>query len=628
MVNSTLNPESHLFPIYRIDSTIEATRDQWSCMRRKGIAVLRTAISGLILSYKAANSDTSGPWESIRNSMVLKQAYLISGIALLISSIYLIIPSVILSQSIHDEVSNALPILSIENIRHHTEVLGHDSLGGRGTGSPGIRKAGYYIARHLKAYDLEPIGDNQSYFQRFPLHGAIPLPSTRFEIIVDDSILPLRLYDDYVLFNTGAHTFLPTRLPLVFVGYGILAPEFDYNDYRDIDVENKIVVFLSGEPPSENPGYFDGVKPTIYSEPIMKQRIALAHGAAGSIMIPLPREGRFADWEYWKTQFSFEDLRLPYGTAENLSAMVNESVAEIIFASARMSWSDILEREMAGRLRSFALRTEARFIGRFDVRDFLAENVVGLIPGSDPLLKDNYIILAAHYDHLGIGHPVNGDSIYNGVVDNALGCAALLEIIRVISMSRHPARSIVTLFVSGEEKGLLGSRYYCSHPLVPLYKTDAALNIDGIAIIDEFNTITGIGSELSTLGSLLEETASYLGMSVSSVPGIFLERDPYESSDQLAFATAGIPSILVMEGHDYRTLPGDEGFIKFLEWGFERYHTPFDDLLQPINYNAVRQHTCLLYTFSFVLADTYKPPQWLRNSAFMNARLRSLAEKR
>jgi Zn-dependent M28 family amino/carboxypeptidase len=282
-----------------------------------------------------------------------------------------------------------------------------------------------------------------------------------------------------------------------------------------------------------------------------------------------------------------------------------------------------------GAVQSFDLATKASFSGNFKQRIMIASNVAGLISGNDAVLNDEFLLIAAHYDHLGIGPPVAQDSIYNGVVDNAIGVAVALELSRVLKKSAHNlSRSILFLFVTGEENGLLGSRYYCEHPLIPLYRTIAALNIDGIGITDEFNSITGIGAELSNLETILQMVADQLGLRVEPVPKWIPETEPITSSDQFSFISAGIPSVLVMEGLDYRNLSDEIGLRRFIRWGQEIYHTPNDDLSQPINYNAVLQHMQVLFTFAHTVTNTYITPQWSPGSQFINVRLQTIAERR
>jgi hypothetical protein len=527
------------------------------------------------------------------------------------------------------EIREAMDRISPDSIWAHVSVLGSDPMEGRGTGTGGGKAAAAYLGRQMERMGLRPMGDRGSYFQSLPLHGSKPLPGCRFEISDGDTTIDLRLGEDYLLYTAGAGTLIPTPVPLVFAGYGIVAPEFDYNDYQTLDVNGSIVVFLSGEPFSRDSTYFEGDLPTIHSLPEIKQRLAIARGARGSIMIPLPRKYPDRNWSSWVGMFAFEHVTFPFDLPRNLSVVFNQDRADLLFRNAPYTLREVFRMDSTHAIRSFDLDVKASFFGRFQERDFVTANVVGAIDGSDPLLRDSYVLVSAHYDHLGIGPAVNGDSIYNGVVDNALGCSATLEIARVVAgMPEKPSRSLLFLFVTGEEKGLLGSSFYCMHPVVPLSQTVANVNIDGLAIIDVFEDIVGVGAELSTLGDHLEDVAEELELLTTSVPAVFLSSDHFSQSDQLAFGQAGIPSILVMEGFRYRNIESSQGLRRFVSWGEERYHSPFDDLSQPVNHQAMLQHCEVLFAFVSSLANTFTPPQWVSGPAYMNARLKSLFEER
>jgi Zn-dependent M28 family amino/carboxypeptidase len=284
--------------------------------------------------------------------------------------------------------------------------------------------------------------------------------------------------------------------------------------------------------------------------------------------------------------------------------------------------------DATNNIRSFSLKASASFRGHFQERDFVAANVIGMLEGVDPRLKDSYLIVSAHYDHLGIGPAVEGDSIYNGVFDNAIGVAAMLEMARTLSQGPAPRRSVIFLLLTGEEKGLLGSTYYVDHPAAPLHKTVANVNVDGVALFDTFNDIVGVGGEYSTLRDGLQQIAGDLRIRVSTIPPVFAGSGAFTRSDQIVFARVGIPAILLMEGNDYRHTSRPAGVKRMIEWGERVYHSPFDDLLQPMNFDAALQHVEILLAFCRTLADSSLAPEWKSGAPFINARLRSIAEKR
>ena len=520
-------------------------------------------------------------------------------------------------------------LFSGKDIQKTIEYLGSDSLEGRGTGTQGEELAAEYISMKLKSMDIAPFGTGSSYYQFIPLLGNIPLKSSILIINSGTEEYQCKLNEDYLMYTAGEQTFIPNPLPLVFVGYGIVAPEFDYNDYQSVNVEGKIAVMLSGEPASDDPGFFYGKEETIYSRPDAKQRLAISRGASGSIIIPYKQNWDNSIWENFRIQFAFENVQLPYNAASNFSILFNPVKAGMLFSGSGYSLEDIYNMQKNNNMKSFPLKTELSFNGLFRVREFTSKNIIGMIEGNDPVLKNSYLIISAHYDHLGIGPSVKGDSVYNGVLDNAMGVAALLQLSKALKEHREEfKRSVIFLFLTGEEKGLIGSSFYVDHPVVPLYKTIADINIDGIAAFDEFNSIIGIGTEFSSLNKFFKETAGGMGLSVGKIPGIFDQSDAFYLSDQLSFALAGIPSMITMEGIDYKHISKKEGTERFINYSEKVYHTPFDDLNQKINFNASIEHISFLYNLITELLNSEEAPEWNEGTPFINARLRSIAEKK
>jgi hypothetical protein len=422
-------------------------------------------------------------------------------------------------------------------------------------------------------------------------------------------------------------TLIPRDVPLVFAGYGIVAPEFDYNDYQDLDVAGKVVVVLSGEPDSSDPDYFAGARPTVYSTAEAKQRIALSRGARGSLLLSSAMGPRRA-WSDLQREFAFEHLSLPYSLPRHLSAWVRPDLASRLFCGGKWDLDTVHRMERDHTLRSFPLEARIRFRGEFHERDFFGRNVVALLPGGDPQRSDTYVLVSAHYDHLGVGPPVEEDSIYNGVIDNAIGVAGALEMARVLARRPEPpSRSVIFFFPTAEEEGLLGSLYYLDHPLVPVHRTVANVNVDGLAHVDTFVDVVGIGAEKSTLGEMLERVAARRGLEVSDVPPL-ARADPFTYSDQAAFAEVGVPALLVNEGLRWSNHTPEAALARYAEWGRTRYHRPSDDLSQPLNFEAGRQHVELLVDLVLEIANDLEPPRWHPGRPEAVAQLRTRAEGR
>ncbi len=527
---------------------------------------------------------------------------------------------------IKESFYTAFESISANNIQHHLEILANDSLEGRAVGTRGAEIAANYISNSFSNLKLKSITKDRSYFQNIPMHGSNPLSNSELVFILDKDTMHLSFAEDYYLYRSGQQTFMPVFLPIVFVGYGIVALEFDYNDYQSVDVEGKIVVYLDGEPISDDEEFFDGPLPTIYSNAESKRRIAFARGCAGTIQIATES---YENWGDVKNDFQFEDVTLAYSVSGNLNILLNLQEADKLFFGSEYSINDVIEMHNRQSIKSFDLKTKMRFRGVFKERDFISSNVIGMIEGSDPELKNTYLIISAHYDHLGIGESVKGDSIYNGALDNALGVSALLELAKSFSsLESKPKRSIIFIATTGEEKGLLGSIYYTDNPLVPLHKTIANVNIDGIAMFRDFSSIVGIGMEYSTLDQFLNNTTNNYNLELQNIPPQFRQVGAFNNSDQLAFAKAGIPSIIILEGSKNTSKSEEEVVEAFIDYYINRYHSPADDLNQNIDYKAAEKHTKVLFDFCYQLANSKTVPEWKSGSPFINARLQSIAEEK
>lgn len=521
------------------------------------------------------------------------------------------------------EISQAV---EAETIRRHTIVLGGDALEGRAPGSRGGELAAAYIAAALKGFGVEPLGDAGGFLQEVPLVGSLPLPSSRLTLTGLGERRHLRLGEDYLLHTTGPQTWLPRPAPMVFVGYGIVAPEFDYNDYGDVDVRGKVAVFFAGEPSSEDPEFFAGAELTTYAAIETKMRIALARGAVASVVVPTPEA--LPGWPDLQRAYAFERIELAYSVPEHLGVLLRPDLAERLFADALYDYESIRSMQRRQTLRAFHLPLALAFEGEFRVRSFLAANVVGRIAGSGRRAADDAVVVSAHYDHLGTWPELDGDRIFNGVIDNAIGCAGLLEVARVLAaLEERPRRSVILLFTTAEEEGNLGARYFLDHPPIPLPRMVANINIDGLAFLDRFEDVMGIGAELSSLGPTLQKTARHLGLEVSRPQELALGQEAFVRSEQVVFAEAGIPSLLVSEGLKWRSTPREQAFATLRAWMTERYHTPRDDLAQPIDFDAASEHARLILVLVLAIADNPLAPEWRPGVPYAYQRLLSLSDE-
>jgi hypothetical protein len=524
-------------------------------------------------------------------------------------------------------IAEAAAAVSAEGIRRHTAALGSDAMEGRAPGTPGGLRAAAYIAGELERLGVRPLGDDGSFLQQVPMVANTPLPSSRLVIRGLGETRELALGSDYLLYTTGAQTWLPLPAPMVFVGYGIVAPEFDHNDYADVDVRGKVVVYLAGEPTSDDPGCFLGQELSVYAAADTKQRIALARGAVGSVLVP-PDVAVGEGWARLQREFAFEHLTLASTLPRHLSLVLEPGLAPALFADALYDFERVRAMERGHTLRSFHLPATLSFEGAFSSRTFLAPNVVGWLEGSDLELGRSAVVVSAHYDHLGVGPPVGGDAIYNGVVDNALGVAGVLEIARVLAASgRPPRRSVIFLLSTGEEEGNLGASFFLDHPPLPLPRLAANINVDGLAFREGFDDVVAIGGDLSELGGMLEEAALALGLELGQGEGLVTGHEAYMRSDQGVFAQAGVPAILVNEGFRWRRSTREEAVRRTIEWLATIYHSPQDDLAQPLDFEASRQHCGVVLALLVTVADSVRAPQWRPGVPYAYQRLLSIADE-
>jgi len=536
----------------------------------------------------------------------------------------------ILTQAIevHPKAEEKLRV-SKKRINRHFHALAHDSMAGREIGTTGEKKASEYIASKFENAGLEEPESLGGYFQRVPVIRTKALDDTDLTFINGNQKKEMTLNKDYLLAQYTRNTYIPDDVELVFAGYGITAPEYDYNDYHELDASGKVVVMIGGEPVSGDPAYFNGNAPSIHSYPDSKFRTAIARGAVASILLPKPTEAGYVNWRQLQKDYSFDEVMLAYAASFNLSMLIEPASAEILFKNSGYTIKDVYKMYETGKMKSFELESRIKFKIKAKSSEGTGRNVIGLIPGKHPEKKNTAIIITAHYDHLGIGYKIENDSIYNGAMDNALGVSGLIELAEAMNNSNFkPDRTIIFLASTGEEKGLLGSKFYTDNPVIPLHKTAANINIDGLAFIDRFKSVIGIGSEYSELETIMKEAAENMGLKFEEIPEEFKSPEAFNRSDQIAFAQAGIPSVLVLDGLDYRTLRNSYAMLILEDYFKNIYHTPFDDLKIPVSYDASALHLRYINELVMELDKSSGLPEWHKDAPFRNARLRSKAEQR
>ena len=493
----------------------------------------------------------------------------------------------------------------------HVKVLADDNMQGRDTGSPGLRKAEAYVVDELKKFGVQPAGKD-GYYQpvQFVSRQIIESESSA-ALIRDGKVEPLTLGDD-IIFNTRVDLAPEVEAPLVFVGYGLTVPEKNYDDLAGLDVKGKVVVILSGSP-AEIPGALA----SHYQTPAERWKALQKAGVLGVISIPNPAS-MDVPWSRIALNRAHPsmDLAEPVFSetaGEKLSMLMNPAKADRLFSGTGHTFDELAALGKGRKpLPHFALPVSIRTRAKLERKNVDSANIIAKLPGSDPVLKNEYVVLSAHIDHIGIGEPIHGDRIYNGAMDNASGSAVLLDVAAHLKNSpEKPKRSLLFVFVTGEEKGLLGSKYFTQYPTVDPKSMVADINIDMFLPIIPLKTLIVFGLAESDLGDLATQVAEARGVQVEADPEP--QRNLFIRSDQYNFIRHGIPALMMGVAPD----PGSpEQAQLFKDWLTHRYHAPSDDLQQPVDLSAAAQYEEVIRGLMTDVADNSQRPQWKADSFF------------
>ena len=493
---------------------------------------------------------------------------------------------------------------------HYVTILAGDSMEGRDTGSPGLRKAEAYVVEQLKEAGLEPAGTD-GYYQpmKFESRQIVERESS-VELIHNGLAQPLTLGDD-AYFNTRVDLAPEVEAPLVFVGYGLRIPEKQYDDLADLDLAGKVAVVFSGSPAD-----IPTALASHYQAAGERWKAFRKAGAVGIIGIPNPSEMDipWARMTLSRTRPSMDlaDPKFHETEGEKLSLTLNPERAEKIFAGSGHTFREIADLGRGRRsLPRFPLAVSIKAKAKMEKADVESSNVVARLSGGDPRLRDEYVVLSAHIDHLGIGEPVKGDRIYHGAMDNASGDAVLLDVAASLKKSRQKLRrSLLFVFVTGEEKGLLGSRYFASKPTVPVKSMVANINVDMFLPIVPLKVLTVLGLTESDLGDTAQKVAESNGVKVQADPQPL--RNLFIRSDQYNFIREGIPAVAMEVAPE----PGSPEEKIFKDWLTERYHAPADDLHQPVDLTAAAGYEEVVRGLMIAVANSDQRPQWKSTSFF------------
>jgi len=492
----------------------------------------------------------------------------------------------------------------------HLQILASDDLQGRLTGSPGHRKAAEYAAAELKKMGLKPAG-SQGYFQPIDfVSRQIDEAQSSLELMRNGKAEKLDFAEDAFL-NPTPDLAANLETPLVFVGHGLTIPESGIEDLKGIDLKGKVAVFLSGAPTSVL-----GPLSAHAQSASERWKAFQKAGAVGWVRIldpnnmdiPWPRISSSRG----QPAMTFVDASLNETNGLRLTVAANPARAEKWFEGSGHSFAEIVAATKDNQpLPRFDLPAKIRVKAKQQSQQVTSDNIAGVLPGSDPKLKDEYVIVTAHIDHLGVGKPIQGDSIYNGAMDNASGTATTLDTAtRIIESKEKPRRSILFLLVTAEEKGLLGSKYFAQRPTVPPSSIVANVNVDNLLPLYPLKSLIVLGLDESNLGADVRAVGARRGLEI--LPDPQPKRNSFIRSDQYSFIREGVPALALKVGFK----PGTPEEATQKKWLTERYHAPSDDLQQPIDRQTVEGFDSAFAELVLRVANRDTRPSWNENSFF------------
>jgi len=519
----------------------------------------------------------------------------------------------------------ALETITPDGLLAHIKVLASNEFEGRSPGTKGEELSVKYIADQFKKIELKPGNPDGTYTQEVPLAGIKSEPRMSFTIA--DKTMDLKYPDDFVASSARLQPEIKIdKANVVFVGYGVVAPEYGWNDYKDLDVRGKTLLMLIGDPPVPDPKdpaklsdkIFKGKAMTYYGRWTYKYEIAAQKGAVAAIIIHETEPAAYP-WQVVRSSWGKENFELenPNNNMDAISARlwITLEVAKKLFADCGQDFDALKKSAITKEFRPVALNAKANVEIKQEIRSFKSHNVIGKLEGDDPKLRDEYIICTAHWDHLGRHPELQGDQIFNGAIDNASGVASVIQLAAAFKkLNPPPKRSVLFMATTAEEAGLLGAKYYAEHPLYPLEKTFADLNIDGINPWGKTHDLEDLTDRNSTLDDLLGEAAARQGrvMKPSSEP----EKGGFYRVDSFEFAKAGVPALHAARGIEVIGKPPEYGKQKRDEFVAKHYHQPSDEVDPSWDLSGAVQDIQLLFEVGYQVANGDKFPEWKAGSEF------------
>ena len=513
--------------------------------------------------------------------------------------------------------------ISEREIDAHLRFLSHDLLEGRAPATRGGELAARYIASQLQAAGVDPGGVDNSYFQRVPIDVVAADSATLRAAAVaaqgGGASVPLRYPQDVVVWAGSATESSGARGELLFVGYGSTAPEYRWDDFKDADVRGKILLVLVNDPPAPpaEPNLFGGRAMTYYGRWTYKFEEAERRGAAGALIVHTTEQAGYP----WHTVVGSwaKDQRMLARDAQappplGFRGWITDSAAAALLRRSGLDLGELRRRAESRSFRPVPTGVTVDVSFRNRVEHLHSNNVIGLLRGRDAALRDQYVAFSSHWDHLGIGPAVNGDSIYNGALDNASGVADLLAVARAAVQSPRPRRSLLFVFVTAEESGLLGSAYFGESPTVAIERIVANVNVDGGNLKGRTSDLDVLGENKSSLGPMLAAMIRPIGMRIS--PEEHPERGYFYRSDHFSFAKVGVPAVSIGEGTDVVGKPKGWGSAWDEEYTARRYHQPSDEYRADYDLAGAVQLSEIVLRFGLLVANSPKVPTWNRDAEF------------
>jgi Zn-dependent M28 family amino/carboxypeptidase len=543
---------------------------------------------------------------------------------LLLATFFLAAAALLGRDELRERLQPALEAITPDGLLAHIKVLASDEFEGRAPGSKGEDLSVKYITDQFKKIGLKPGNSDGTYTQEVPLAGIKSEPQMSF--VIGDKTMDLKYPDDFVASSARLQPEIKIdKSDLVFVGYGVVAPEYGWDDYKNVDVKGKTLLMLIGDPPIPDPKdpsklndkMFKGKAMTYYGRWTYKYEIAAQKGAAAAIIIHETEPAAYP-WQVVRSSWSKENFELD-NPNKNMDAVPARSwitldVAKKLFADSGQDFDALKKSAITKAFRPVVLNAKANVDIKQQVRSFKSHNVIGKLEGSDPKLNSEYVIYTGHWDHLGRHPELQGDQIFNGAIDNASGVASIIEIAGAFSkINPPPKRSVLFMATTAEEAGLLGAKYYAEHPLYPLEKTLADINLDSMNVWGKTRDIEDLSLGFSTLDDLLAAAAEQQGR--KAIPDSRPDKGKIYRADNFEFSKVGLPSLYIGKGEHLLSRP-ENAPLKSDEYDSTDYHQVTDEVKPDWDLTGAVQDVQIVFEIGYEAANGDKFPEWKSGNEF------------